>query len=86
MTKGMTSDGNFITGAKMDESGLYWNAVYFDGKNTVALPEPTTKWAGWSSTDPNDPNVIFGSSADFVSSDKSIIAGYVIALCPLILL
>ena len=52
MTKGMTSDGNFITGAKMDESGLYWNAVYFDGKNTVALPEPTTKWAGWSSTDP----------------------------------
>ena len=78
LTKGISPDGSFITGAKIEETGSYWNAVYFDGDNTVALPEPTTKWAGWISTDPDDPEVILGSSADFVSSDKSIIAGYVI--------
>lgn len=78
MTKGITSDGTFMTGAKMDESGAYWNAVYFDGENTVALPEPSTKWAGWKSTDPDDPEVVFGSSADFVSADKSVIAGSII--------
>ena len=78
ITKGLTPDGNFITGAKLDGSGTYWNAVYFDGDDIVSLPEPTTKWAGWPSTDPDDPNVIFGSSADFVSADTSVIAGYVI--------
>ena len=78
MTKTITPDGNFIAGAKMDDSGTYWNAVYFDGESTVSLPEPTSKWAGWTSTDPDDPEVIFGSSADFVSADRSVIAGYVI--------
>lgn len=78
LTKGITADGSFTAGAKVDENGVYWNAVYFDGENTVALPEPTSKWAGWISTDPDDPEVILGSSADYVSSDKSVIAGYVI--------
>ena len=32
ITKGLTPDGNFITGAKLDGSGTYWNAVYFPAR------------------------------------------------------
>ena len=78
LPKGISVDGGIVVGAKMNDDGQSWSACYWDGTTQVLLPEPTSKWSGWQSTDPDDPETVFGSSADFISEDSTIIAGWLI--------
>lgn len=78
LPKGITADGNTVVGAIIAENGYTWNSCYWDGNTTVFLPEPSEKWAGWTSLDPDDPSTVQGSSADFVSTDKSVIVGSIL--------
>lgn len=78
LAKGVSVGGDLVVGCMMNEDGANWNACYWDGTTPVFLPEPSDKWTGWVSNDASDPRVVNGSSADFVSADKSIICGTVI--------
>lgn len=78
LPKGLTKSGDLTVGAMMNADGATWNACYWDGTTPVYLPEPSEKWAGWTSLDPDDPRTVNGTSADFVSADKSVIVGYII--------
>ncbi len=80
LAKGVVRSGETIVGAMMHESGAYWSACYWNGTDNIPvyLPEPSDKWSGWTSLDDTDPSVVQGSSADFISADKSVIAGYII--------
>lgn len=80
LAKGVARGGDMVVGAMMHEDGAYWSACYWNGTDNtpVYLPEPSDKWSGWTSLDETDPTVVNGTSADFVSADKSVIAGYVI--------
>lgn len=80
LAKGVVRSGDMVVGAMMQDNGSYWSACYWNGtdKTPVYLPEPSDKWSGWTSLDESDPTVVNGTSADFISADKSVIAGYVI--------
>lgn len=65
--KDITDDGSFIVGNCDWDESYYTHACYWNDGVRTLLPEPTDSWATY---------VVNGTSAEFISEDGSIIAGY----------
>lgn len=65
--KDAVADGSLLVGNEYHNPYMYTHACTWDAEgNRTALPEPTDEWLGFSN---------FGTSAEFVSADGSVIVG-----------
>lgn len=79
IVKDVTNADDLFVGNEYHNDLMYTHACLWDAEgNRTMLPEPTDEWAGFA---------VSGTSAEFVTDDKSVIVGYMIDdfyTCPLL--